>query len=276
MRLWVIDETGTHRRDVEDEDCALLAEAAATMVAVFVAPQEVQSPSPESGEPDPESSPSESSDVEPGEVEPSGPGASPPKSVPGDTRVRARRELRVGGDLRGHGHLGAGTLPGPAGGFSVAGNVDVRRLRIELLAGGTFTPQLTVREGRVSLRSWRAGLAGGFVPGWGRWEFPVTAGLEAGALVARGDGLQVERGGAVAWASLVLSPSAVFRPRPRLGLWLGLRGHVAVLRPRIVLDDGSVVHRPGAGGIRATVGVSVRLGSSTDRGPRRQPTTESR
>jgi hypothetical protein len=268
LRLWVIDEDGTHRRDLEDDDCAVLAEAAATMVAVFVAPQQ----------PEPEPKPEPEPDPDP-EPEPEPEPTPEPKPEPAPEPAPVPTGRRLGGDLRAHGHFELGALRGPAGGFALAGNLDLGRARIELVARGSFAPPIQLAGGgSAALQLWSAGLRGGFVPRWDRVELSLTGGLDVGALSARAADIPAARGGNVAWAAAVLGPALVVRPVPRLGLWLGVDGWVAILRPRIVLDDGTDVHQPAPGGFRASLGLSVRFGDGAikDSPARRQPTSEAR
>jgi hypothetical protein len=253
MRVWIIDTNGTHRRDVEDADCALLAEAAATMVAVFVEPE--PQPEPEPG-PQPEAKPAP--EPEPGPQPEAKPAPAPQPRGPA-----------LGGDLRALGHFDLGTLPGPAGGFGLAGNVDIGRARLELLGRATFAGELPIPGGTAAMQLWSAGLRGGFVPRWGRVELALMVGIDVGALSARAAAVPAARGGNVAWAAVVASPGVVFRPHPRVGLWAAVDGYVALLRPRIVLDDGTHVHQPAPGGFRASAGIGVRFGV-TDPGGRRQ------
>jgi hypothetical protein len=246
MRVWIIDERRTHRRDVVDADCDLLADAAATVVAVFVAPQ--VEPEPDAREPRPDPEP----------VVTPAPVVRPAPATPDP--VARRRTRVVGGDLRVLGHAELGTLRGVGGGAGVGGNLDIARARLELLARGTFAAGVPLDPGAVAMRLWTVGVRAGFVPRWGRVELALMGGIEVGALAARGSGLPSARRGRVASSSLVAGPSVGFRPHPRVGLWLGLDGFVNLLRPRIVLDDGTLVHRPAPGGVRVSAGVGVRLG----------------
>jgi hypothetical protein len=256
MRVWIIDATGTHRRDVDDADCALLAEAAATMVAVFVQPEPSPEPEPEP-KPEPERAPEPKPEPE----------RDPPASPPRDATPRGPG---LAGDLRALGVFDLGTLPGPAGGFGVAGNLDIGRARLELHGRATFAGELAIPGGTAATQLWSASMRGGFVPRWGKIELALMAGIDVGALSARAAGVPAARGGNVAWAAIVASPGLVFRPHPRLGLWAAVDGYVALLRPRIVLDDGSRVHQPAPGGFRASAGIGVRFGV-TDRAGSRQP-----
>ncbi len=268
LRLWVIDDEGTHRRDVEDESCVLLAEAAATMVAVFVEP-EVEAEAEPEPEPEPEAEP------EP-EVKPqSEPSRRPPGSdVPRPTPPTAVHPFT--GQIRLAGQGGFGLLPAGFGGAEVGGTLGWSGLRVDVRGRGLFTSPARVSSGgSVRLQSWGAGLAAGWAMGRGRVQFPLLAGIDAGALRGRGDGLSVERRGAVGWATANLRPAVTVRWGRRVGVWASLEGFVSLLRPAVTLDDGTRVFGMPRGGGSISLGIVFFFGADTDSPPVRQPRLES-
>ncbi|MEM6290514.1 MAG: hypothetical protein AAGA54_04585 [Myxococcota bacterium] len=276
LRLWVIDEEGTHRRDVEDESCALLAETAATMVAMFVAPSPDRVP--ESVEPEP----AEPVEPEPASTQPVPKPAAPvaevevtpqPRpSTPPDTELRP-----LLGQLRVLAHAGVGLLPGGYGGVGLGGTLGWSGLRVDVRGRGAWTSAARVQSGgQVRLQSYGGGAAAGWAFSTGRVQVPVLAGFDVGALVGRGDGLATERSGSVGWATASLRPAVTVRWGPRVGLWASAEGFVSLLRPSVRLDDGTSVFRMPAGGGAVSLGVVFFFAADTESRGQRQPRREGR
>lgn len=157
----------------------------------------------------------------------------------------------LGAEIRGLPRAGLAT--------SVAFVVAWPRIRLEVL-GLYASPRVTAPSGGAGAVLQLASVA---VRGCGRlltrWiELPMCAGLEAGAVIGRGVGVDAPRRDQVLWAAALLGPGLVVRAHPRLGIVLD--GHVAfpLGRPTFTLDPVGTVWRAGIGG-RVLLGVEVWL-----------------
>jgi hypothetical protein len=150
-----------------------------------------------------------------------------------------------------------GGLPRAGLATSVAFVVAWRFARLEV-SGLYATPRVTERTGGAGAVLQLAAFG---VRGCGRvltrWiELPMCAGLEVGAVLGRGVGVDNPRRDRVLWGAAVFGPGLVVRAHPRLGIVLD--GHVAVPlgRPAFVLDPYGTVWRARIGG-RVLAGIEV-------------------
>jgi hypothetical protein len=135
------------------------------------------------------------------------------------------------------------------------------RFRVGAIAtfGGTpgFTVPAVAQD--VSLWMWAAGIEAGPVFHAGAFEFPLTAGLEAGQLVIRPRILVPPPGQQVTWAALLLTPAAAWVPVRWLAIVLRAGATVSFVRPEFAIEGLGRVHAPAPVGFRATLGFEVRF-----------------
>lgn len=189
--------------------------------------------------------------------------------APSERRSEAAASPReLGLSLGVRGGLDFGALPSPAGHVAGAVGIFGRRFVVQAGALHRIRTQTTVElpqpvGGRFRLTA--ASLSAGPRLRWGAFELPLAAGLELGAIWARGIGAGVEpipvrrtwlaavASAGVGWAPRLASPRASF------ALHLGLDGVVPLLRPEFTLDDAVDVLTVGTFAIRAWLGVLVRF-----------------
>ncbi|MCH9685544.1 MAG: hypothetical protein K0V04_29205 [Deltaproteobacteria bacterium] len=264
LQLTLRDGDRASQRSMQSGDCETLADAVALVVATFVEPvattrivEERTSVPPDvvasSPVVDRSPPPSPADRVDAGVVV-------PPSADPSAT-PRARPDtwwgMRVGG----------------AAGRALLSDLDVgpqltvswQRGLLRLAAQGLFLAprrqRVPERQG-LQLRQWAivAGLrAGVALPLTRRLEMPLSLGVEAGPVIARGEGVVRPRTAVSPWAAAVGAAQLVWRPVPRWGLWAGAAVVVGVFLPRFTVDAaGPLVAGPG--GFRANLGVEWRWG----------------
>lgn len=163
--------------------------------------------------------------------------------------------LRLGGGIS------AGATPATSGGLVGAAALILGRGRFEL-TGGWWAPRRlalgdpTSAAVNVSLAT--GGLRGCFEPGSGRFTLPLCLGAEFGSMRATSVGVPDARTTRSLWFALTPGASAVFVVHPRVALWLGLEGLLALARPQFEVDGHGEVWRAGSG-LRATLGVELRF-----------------
>lgn len=178
-------------------------------------------------------------------------------------RAPAVRRTRPSLALRLAGGVAAGATPSVAGGLLGAVVLELgRRARVEV--GGSYWAPRRVRldDGAragavVSLAA--GGLRGCGVPGRGRFRFPLCLGGEVGSMRATGVDLAEVRSARSLWLALTSGGAVVFVAHPRVAVWLGLDGLLALVRPQFVVDGGGEVWHARRGGIRGSLGVEVRF-----------------
>jgi hypothetical protein len=159
--------------------------------------------------------------------------------------------------------VGAGATPAVAGGLLGAVALDLgRRARVEV--GGSYWPPRRVhldagaRAGAdVSLAA--GGLRGCGVPGRGRFAFPLCLGGEVGSMRATGVAVAEVRSARSLWLALTPGVAVVVVAHPRLAVWFGLDGLLALVRPQFVIDGGGEVWHARRGGVRGSLGLEVRF-----------------
>lgn len=264
-------EEGTAVRTLRAATCEEALTATAVVLAIAVGPEEAVVPSPPEeavegeGEGEVETEvETEDGDAAEVEVEPELTTVEPPPAVreptPAPPPSRGASSLAIAIDARGGLDLGA--LPSPAAhvaaGLGLLGRrftiqaSALHRIRTEMLAalpipaGGRF--RLTAGQ-----------LLAGPRLRWGRLELPLAAGVEAGAIWARGTGAVEPIAVRRAWAAAVARVGVGFAPWEALALQLGVDGVVPLLRPVFTLGDEVEVHAVGPVAVRAWLGVTVRF-----------------
>jgi hypothetical protein len=110
---------------------------------------------------------------------------------------------------------------------------------------------------------WSVEARGAFVPRVRIVEFPLSAGVVLGDLVARGLDVGGARTGHAFWGAGMFGAGVGVVPVPRVAVGVEAAGLVAFSRPTFTFGRGEgapfVVHQPGALGLRALLRVEIRL-----------------
>lgn len=265
--------SGVSVRETTADDCAVLVDATAVIVAIAVDPSTVlgrgdaapKPVEPEPTEPEPiepvlvEPEPIEPEPTEPGATEPAPIlAAEAPVPVPPPAPPRVRYGVRVGGGVD------LGVLPGVAGGLRVATAAFGRAWRAELRGDFWFPRTATVADGigaRVSL--WSLGARGCGVLGVARvgLEFPLCAGLESGAMRGdpRGDRIATPTPSRRFWLAADGSAGIAWAPWRFLALVLQAELVVPLVRTGFRVGEELEVHRAGPVAGRGMLGVEARF-----------------
>jgi hypothetical protein len=112
----------------------------------------------------------------------------------------------------------------------------------------------------ASVRSWIGGLRGCPVLTRSRFELRPCLGVELGAMVASGSGLEAGRTTQSLWGAVNVAPAVAWVPLPWLSLMLEADLFIAFARPRFVIDDlpGELL-RAGPAGFRLLLGPELRF-----------------
>jgi len=257
-----IDEGRGGLRELEGDSCQELSEAAALVIAMAIDPRLLERFEQEEAVPS-----SEPSEIEP-EPEPE-PRDPPPSLRLPDPLARSTAEPRdeprraalsfVG---RFDGGVGGGPLPGVTAvaglGLGIAGRGWRAELQGSYLAPRTgrspTNPALGVRA-----QLWNLGLQGCGEPRVRSVSFPLCAGLLAGAVHAIGVGEQDPLRVATRWVALSVEPGVVWWARPRLGLAIRTRGHIALARPQLRSEPSGTIFQSSAVGGSLRIGLDLRL-----------------
>ncbi|MCH9688097.1 MAG: hypothetical protein K0V04_42090 [Deltaproteobacteria bacterium] len=261
-------DDGTDVRQVRAANCEALGEAAALLLAVAADPGLMEDAAPADprpavpDEPVPDDVPEPVAEptppvpeirAQPSEAQPVAPASARPTAPSAWQAV-----LRVEGLAQTPRILPRGVSGG------VGGAVGARWtwLRLELRGHYWVAQQRVYAErpavgGRFDL--WTLAAAGCGEPRWGRLSVPICGGVEAGAMRGRSFGVTDAGRGAAAFVGVPVDVAAVWAPRPRLGLWLGARGVVAVRRPRYHVQGLPTLFRASPAGVRLVAGFEARF-----------------
>ncbi len=269
-RLALRTETasGASTREITAEDCAVLVDATAVIVAIAVDPSTVlgrgdaapKPVEPDPVEPEPAPVEPEPAPVEPEpEPEPIVPivdDAAPELSPPSEPRVRFG--VRVGGGVD------FGVLPGLAGGLRLAGAAFGRAWRAELRGDFWFPRTAIVQDGIGGrVRLWSLGGRGCGVPRVERigLEFPLCAGLESGAMHGEpvGEGVASPTPSRRFWLAADGSAGLAWAPRRFIALVVQAELVVPLVRAGFRVGDDVEVHRAGPVAGRALLGLEARF-----------------
>lgn len=274
LRLQLSVGTRSEVREVHDERCAALADAAAVLVAAAVEPPTSQEPEPLVPPPAPPPPPLEDP-TQPVSGEPTVPGE---PAVPGEPleprEPRPRVETSVpapvpstmtrrpGGFLRLHGGGELGAVPGPTGAVALAGGLLWPRWRLELQA--TF---LAPRTAGGPPPAAQVGLLAGAVLGCGRLgrgaiEVPLCLGLEAGAMRGEARGITLGSPATSGWLAAVLGGGLAWHIGRRWSVWAAAQLLLAPVTARFELGEGKGARElfsPSVASGRLLLGVELRL-----------------
>jgi hypothetical protein len=238
LELDIESEGGRESRELDSDECEVLADAVALIVTLAVLEQpELEAPKP------------------PGAV------------VVTEPKIEIRSESHVQKNeppTWGTRVFGGGTY-GPLPGFGANAGLGValigRAYRVELTGIYGFRRTAEV-DGDPDiggdLRMWAIGTRGCGVPRVRRVEFPLCGGLEAGAVHGVGFGVPDAKRDRRAWLALTAGPGVSVRIVRHLALWATVDGVVALLRPAFALEPFGVIHRAQTAGVRALAGIEIR------------------
>ena len=257
LRLVVVRGEARDERVLEDAACEGLAESAAVLVAIAIAPELMgarpieETPPPVVVAPPPvqEAPAANAGDHT---VAPSEPPPPPP---------RRREPTHV--SLRASGGASVGWLP-IGGDVALALALYWRWLRLELV--GAYGPRRLIRfedldSSGADVSGWTLGARGCGVLHATRWlDVPLCGGIEAGQLIARPVRLDAGRVGRPAWVAGVVAPALRFVVHPRVALWLSPELLIAFVRARVSVANERVPLFDSAGaGARLHAGIELRF-----------------
>ena len=178
------------------------------------------------------------------------------RSAAGSGGRNVAGRLRVGLRLQGGGgfgptNTGTGTLGGSVALFGP-------RWRAQVDARWILPRIVTTQELAGAFDAWLVGAAGCFVPTVRVIELPLCAGVEAGQLRGEGRSLPTVSAARFAHVALRVGQGIAWAPIDRLALGLDLELSAPLTRAAFVVD-GTTVQRTAAVGVRALVGLELRL-----------------
>ncbi|PCC68077.1 hypothetical protein SAMN02745121_04580 [Nannocystis exedens] len=289
LTLELTGATGGGRRELSAPRCDELVEAAALVVAIAVDPRAalaggagvVPAPPPdvapgagagEQGANDMSqgAGPSEQMVKDMSEGPRAGPDApdemeapvADPPPPPAARPAPAEKPRRVQLGLRAAAGVSfARLLPRPSAAVSLALSLSGKRWRAEL--GGLYAPPVTGGTAAIGglFQAGAVELRGCPVLRRGAVEVPLCVGLQFGAMEGRGRGtdLVTTTTARSPWLAATVGAAVAWRPRGRVGLWLGADAIAALLRPSFVTAGGVKVHEAARFGGQVLVGVEVQL-----------------
>ncbi|PCC73797.1 hypothetical protein [Nannocystis exedens] len=234
LALSVQTADGVEQRHAHNVRCEPLAEATAVIVAVA--------------------------------AEPAGSGASRPardEEIPPGLRRTPPPEVRappaVGAFVAAVGAVGPPSRPAP--GLQAGLLVVWPRARLELRFHHTFAAPLRFAAAPAAgaeLQLSAAAARGGPRWSWRAWSLHLCAGLELGALTARGFGFPNNARSTGLWAAAVAGPGAQWRPRRWFSLGADVEAVVAFTRRGYAAaDDPALLYRVPPVGLRFGASVAV-------------------
>jgi hypothetical protein len=261
LRLAITRGDQQEVRELHDAACEGLAESAAVLVAIAIAPDRVADVP----------VPTQDGSVSPAIVEPPAPTAdvrtevddAPAASDVVTPEPRAPPWAPMHVSMRASGGASIGWLP-IGGDIGLALAVYWRRLRLEL--AGAYGHRRRVRfddlpSSGADVSGWAVGARACYVFHPTRWlDLPCCAGLEAGQVIGRPVQLIEGRLGRPTWAAGVLAPALRFVVHPRVALWLSPEVQVSITRPtlRVAAEREPLFVAAGAGA-RLHAGIELRF-----------------
>lgn len=274
-------------RQLQAEDCVVLARAMAVVIAVSldaVAVAEagrsslgVPEPAPltpmkEEPELDGErasaggrtSNVRERSRGRPNEPEAQRPARSPEPDPAGARTPSEPRPAQNGfeGGLRMGAGVGGLLLPAAGAGLSLAPFLGTARIHVRMVAQ-YWAPQKVSFDPRRDAAGELQILTGGVrvCPqlGWAHVRIPLCAGADVGTILGHGTGrdLSNTRSAREPWVGAVLEPGVTVGVTSRFSLWLALEGVISLYRPRFAVEGAAQGWTAGAGAVRGMFGVQV-------------------
>lgn len=248
-------------REFRAHSCAELLDAAAMVLAVMIDPLASLNELP--------AAPTEPSDAPPASEPLPEPEPTPPREPAPEPEPEPEPEpnppavTQLGGLVRLGGGVLVPSLPGVAGGPTLALGLRRRALRVELVgaywasqpARHTAMPELGAR---ISLGTVATRVCG--VPRVGPVEFPLCGAVELGGMrgVAFGTPDAVTR--TLPWLAIQAGGAASFGVARMLALWVGIDAIAPITRPGFSIDGLGSLHRTPALGFAAILGIEAHFG----------------
>lgn len=289
-RIAIETEGRRDTRQLDADDCTLLARATTVVIAVSLDPLAAAlgpmrrarpDDDPATGDPPsagsttpPRPVPDPPRRARPGDAppEPRSRSDAPPSSgsgepSPEDAASRPPPRLEAGARLGAA--VGAGLLPSVGAGLTLAPFLGVDRVHVRATVQYwarrriDFDPR---RDATAQLRMVTGGLRICPRLGRGPLRVPLCAGVDAGAVLGRGtgDALIDPRSARAPWVGAVLQPGLEWSITPSLSLWLALEGVVSLYRPAFAVEGAARAWTAGPGGLRGLVGLQLHR-------PRKKP-----
>ncbi|WP_170135310.1 hypothetical protein [Nannocystis exedens] len=267
LRLWTVSDEGTLQRSLTHAQCDALARAGALIAAMAIDPsvlgrmseetdaaevaaeaKTVEDPEPP---PEPEPTPPEPQ-VEPPKPEP----PQPPKPE------KVKKGRRVRGGVRLGAGLSFGDLPGVGALIRLTPALIWPRARLEFEVG--YGPLRRARFDDQPDRGADLQLAVGAVRGCPllrarKFEFPLCAGLELGAIYGRGVGYAITSEGRQLFVALHLAPGVFYALHPRVAVGAIVEGAIHLVRPRFTVANLGMIYHSALASVRALLAVEVRF-----------------
>lgn len=255
----------TDTRTLEAARCESLADATALVVALAVDPvavaEVIQATRSVPIDEAPPVLVEPSEPATPSEPAASGEPATP--SEPADAREPEPTRGLEGGVLRATAGVGLGATPGVTGALSLAGGLQWRRARLEVL-GSYWIPRRTapLDGATVAVQLGAAGVRGCGQIRRDRIEAPLCAGVLVGGMRGDGRGVPGSRTALGPWVAIEAAVGLSWWVVPRWALAGGFSAAIPVVQPAFEVGDEEPVRlfepSPVAG--RLWVGVETRLG----------------
>ena len=185
--------------------------------------------------------------------------------TPAPRRVVPRSRPAIHAALRAELGISAFALPGVGPVVGLAPIVDGGRWRLEVPVRWSLPRERLVRAGIGGRLQLVAGNPRGcWVPGRGAIGVPLCAGVEAGAMIARGRGNALARTTTAAsgWIAATLSVAVTWRVHRRFSTWLAVEGAVPFGRPRCHVVADADVHQAGPATLVVAIGGELHFPSS--------------
>lgn len=262
--------SASQTRELEADDCGLLARANVVVIAVGLDPLAVAEATVERAEAtSPEPSPA------PAPVPAPQPRRPPEPEEPTDrpSRVVSPAAPRPAGDASSRGGglhygarigAGAGGLLLPSAGVGLVLEPWLGPAWLQVRASAqywtgrrvSFDPQ---RDAAGVVRLVTGGARVCPVLGRGAVRVPLCAGIDGGAVLGRGtgDALTSSRSAVAPWAGVVLQPGVDIAVARRVSLWAALEGVISLYRPSFSVEGTEGVWTAGAGGLRGLLGIQI-------------------
>lgn len=278
--------SGATHKTAHADDCMVLADVAALMVAVAVDPlrtsealprrparapggpssatdvpstPEPAPPSPAAALP-PSAAPSAGTARRPANLEPRGP---EPASPPADASPRPRARM-LRGLVRASGSIGRGLVPERDLGLGLGAGLLASHLRAELTLFHVFARDARYPPPSVAgaaIAAWGGSVRVGPYLRLGPVELHALASVAAAAVTASGFGARNSRNNADAWVALALVPGLRWEPIPRMALGVDLELEAALRRPGFAVSGSPPLHRAASAGVRGSLVVELRWGN---------------
>ncbi len=257
-------------RTIDASDCSALADVAALLLAIAVAPEAVASrhrvaASAPVDRPAPPREPllprEPAPPREPPAVAPVPPARLDLDDMPATTRSEPRRARALRGALRLAGGAEVGAIPRWSPTAALGAALLGSSWRVEL--AGTYSARDLAYSDRPEaggrLQLVAGALRGCGVARWRRLEFPVCAGIELGLLHGVARGVATPRPARDLWIAAQLSAAAAWPIIKNLALVLGLEVSIGLRRPGFHVEPLGELARSQAIGLRPTLGVELRF-----------------